>query len=76
MTLRVTYAPTMSDAIRDVSTWFKERGFDVAVTETDGVWSASLTRIENPNAVISRYGSGDSPEAAALRARERYEQEQ
>ena len=66
----------MSDALEEVSTWFKERGFDVTVAETNGVWSASLTRTENPNAVISRYGSGDSPQAAALRARERYEQEQ
>lgn len=66
----------MSDGVEEVSAWFKKRGFDVALSKSDGVWWAALTRIENPTQVIARYGSGDSPEAAALRARERYEQEQ
>ena len=66
----------MSDEIEGVSEWFKMRGFDLAVSESDGFWWATLMRIENPTAVIARYGRGDSPEAAAVRARERYEQEQ
>ena len=76
MTPAPTWNPSASDGMEEVSTWFKERGFDVAVTEADGVWWATLTSTNNPTAVIARYGRGDSPEAAAVRARERYEQEQ
>lgn len=65
-----------SDVIADVSAWFRHRGFDVALSSDDGVWWATLTPIGNPAQAVERYGQGDTPEAAALRARERYEQEQ
>jgi hypothetical protein len=64
------------DAITEVSTWFRFRGFELAVVEEDATWWASITPDGNPSSVVARYGSGNTPEAAALRARERYEQEQ
>jgi hypothetical protein len=39
-------------------------------------WWASLQRIGGSAPAVSGYGKGDSPEAAAIRARERYEEEQ
>jgi uncharacterized protein YuzE len=57
-----------------VSTWFAGRGLDLFVAKDDGVWWASLW--SGSESVVSRYARGDSPEMAALRARERYEQEQ
>ena len=62
--------------IEEVSTWFRERGFSIAVSEQGDDWWASLTPVDNPAAVVARYGRGDSAQSAALRARERYEQEQ
>lgn len=72
-----TYSPGVADeAIREVSTWFRSRGFELVVSEEGAEWWATLTPIMNPSAAIVHYGRGDAPEAAALRARERFEQEQ
>jgi hypothetical protein len=64
------------ETIEEVSAWFQQRGLDIALSLDSGVWWASLSPVENPATVISRFGQGESREAAALRARERYEQEQ
>lgn len=64
------------DVIGEVAAWFRGSGFELAVALDEGVWWASLTPVANPAAAMARYGRGDTPEAAALRARERYEQEQ
>jgi hypothetical protein len=52
------------------------RGFDLSVAADGEVWWAALTPIANPGTALARSGRGDTPEAAAQRARERYEQEQ
>jgi hypothetical protein len=70
-------------AIRDVTTldisvaaWFDARGFGLGLSQEGAVWWARLTPKANPESVIDRYGKGDTPVAAAQRARERYEHEQ
>jgi hypothetical protein len=71
-----TYRTSVADDVMsEVSTWFRSRGFELAVSDEGATWWASLTPIGNPASVV-RYGSGDTPETAALRARNRYEQEQ
>jgi len=64
------------EVISEVSAWFRSCGFELAVSEEGADWWASLTPIASPSAPIARYGRGNTPEAAAMRARERYEQEQ
>lgn len=64
------------DVIKDISNWFRDRGFHIALSQEEGVWWASLTPSSNPASALPRYGRGDSPEAAVLRAQERHEQEQ
>ena len=46
------------------------------LSQEGAVWWARLTPKANPGSVIDRYGKGDTPVAAAQRARERYEHEQ
>jgi hypothetical protein len=64
------------DVFAEISAWFRDRGFDLAVAVENGVWWAKLTPVGNPAGAMTRYGRGDTPEAAAQRARERYGQEQ
>jgi hypothetical protein len=64
------------EVISEVSSWFRSRGFELAVSKEGADWWASLTPMASPAAPIARYGRGDTPEAAVLRARERYDQEQ
>ena len=46
------------------------------LSQEGAVWWARLTPKANPESVINRYGKGDTPVAAAQRARERYEHKQ
>ena len=64
------------DSIDAVSEWFRSRGFGLEVAEADGIWWARLVPLRNPTSSVERYARGDTPENGALRARERYEQEQ
>jgi hypothetical protein len=64
------------DLLAEVSAWFRDRGFDLSVAAEDAVWWAKLTPVSNPAGAMTRYGRGNTPEAAAERAQERYEQEQ
>jgi hypothetical protein len=64
------------DEIEEVGAWFRDRGFDLSVGAADDAWWATLTPVGNPAAAVTCYGHGATPEAAAQRARERYEQEQ
>ena len=66
----------MSDDLTDAAGWFQDRGFDLSVTQDDETWWATLIPVGDPAAAVARYGRGDTPEAAAVRARKRYEQEQ
>jgi hypothetical protein len=66
----------MTDGVAEVAAWFEARGFDLSVTQDSETWWATLTPLGNPGAAMARYGRGDTSEAAAARARERYEQEQ
>jgi hypothetical protein len=59
-----------------VAAWFDARGFGLVLSQEGAVWWARLTPKANPESVIDRYGNGDTPVAAAKRARERYEHEQ
>jgi hypothetical protein len=63
-----------NEPISDIATWFQARGFELTVEHVAGEWWASVRRIDNPGSVIYRYERGDSAEATAVRARERYEQ--
>jgi hypothetical protein len=68
--------PVSDDSIEEVSAWFHSRGFGLEVAEADGIWWANLVPLGNPASPVQRYGRGDTPQNAALRARERYEHEQ
>jgi hypothetical protein len=59
-----------------VAAWFDARGFGLVLSQEGAVWWARLTPKATPESVIDRYGKGDTPVAAAQRARERYEHEQ
>jgi hypothetical protein len=62
--------------LADVDGWFSSRGFGILLThEGDEHW-ANLTSRGTAEVVVPKYGRGSSPEEAARRARERYEQEQ
>lgn len=63
------------NAITEASTWFRERGFELVVTQEGAEWWASLKPRRKSKSDFSHYGRGDTPESAALRARERAEQE-
>lgn len=63
-------------ALKDVDHWFRDRGFGIVVTEEDGEFWAHLFPLSSLQIGAPKYGSGDTPEAAALRARERYRIEQ
>ena len=65
----------MTDEAAKTAAWFRDRGFDLSVSREGGTWWAKLTPVGNPAAAVTRYGRGDTPEAAAARARDRYEQE-
>ena len=60
------------DPIRD---WFAERGFAVAISQSDGVFWADLLDADD-HMVAPRYGRGGQPAEAAERAKERYLDEQ
>jgi hypothetical protein len=62
--------------VEEVGSWFQTRGFALTINHADGVWWAKLISINNPDFVAERYGRGATAEAAALRARERWSQEQ
>jgi hypothetical protein len=64
-------------AIDGVAAWFAERGFGLRLERerADLVW-AHLTTPRTGAVFAPKYGRGDTPVAAALRARERYEDEQ
>ena len=70
-----------------VQAWFRERGLLMSLSGEGVDWWANLHRIDhsdwlanldriNDAPVIPRYAHGASPEEAAIRARERWEQEQ
>jgi hypothetical protein len=59
-----------------VDRWFRSRGFSITVRGDDGRYEADLTHVLTRKVVASRYGVGITREAAAERAKERYEQEQ
>ena len=75
---------TRSSPIRDNSSvevtpeeWFEELGYVVVHSvEGDGVHWVSLRSIANPDFTVARYGRGESREAAAERARQRWITEQ
>jgi len=69
-----------------VQAWFRERGLLMSLSGEGVDWWANLHRIDhstwlanldriNDAPVIPRYAHGSSPDEAAIRARERYEQE-
>jgi hypothetical protein len=62
-------------AIADVSAWFRERGWELILSQESGEWTASLKPPRRKKGDFSRFASGDTAEVAALRARERAEQE-
>lgn len=66
----------VGDDVAKVAEWFQDRGFDLSVAKDGETWWAALTPIGNPPEAVTRYGRGDTPDAATARARERYEQEQ
>jgi hypothetical protein len=68
--------PVSEDSIDGILEWFHTRGFELEVAEADGVWWAKLVPLGNPTSPVEHYGRGDTPQNAALRARERYEQEE
>lgn len=66
------------DAVSDVVSWFARRKLRLVVERDDlhGDWAARVTRPRDRRVLQTRYGSGPTAEAAALRAQKRYEQEQ
>jgi hypothetical protein len=59
-----------------IDNWFADRGFHILVAKEDDEWWVHLTSARTFEIFHPRYGCGKTPELAALRARERYEQEQ
>ncbi len=57
--------------------WFAKRGFGLRLTREDEdlVW-ADLTQQSTGDVVVPRFGRGETPLAAAERAKQRYEQEE
>lgn len=64
-------------AIDEVAAWFAQHGFGLRLERerADLVW-AHLTSPPTGAVFAPKYGRGETPVAAALRARERYEDEQ
>ncbi len=60
---------------RNLRPTFEERGLRYAPT-IDDPWWADLVRIGDPSFVVENYGSGRTPEAAIVRAKQRYGSEQ
>jgi hypothetical protein len=60
---------------RNLRTKFEEQGQRYAPT-IDDPWWADLVRIDNPSFVVENYGSGKTPAAAILRAKQQYGSEQ
>jgi hypothetical protein len=57
-----------------VSDWFRTRGFGLTLEPAeDGSYWASLTRLTDGQAVAPDYGSGSTPEEAAVSAKARFE---
>jgi len=65
-----------SREIDDVREYFASRGFGLAFVEDHGTVWCGLTRLSSGRLVAPKYGSGTSTVTAALRARERYVQEE
>jgi len=79
VSLVVAGRTAISDSRRNdisVAAWFDARGFGLVLSQEGAVWWARLTPNANTESVIDRYGKGDTPVAAAQRAREQYEHEQ
>ena len=55
--------------------WFGDLGYEVLVSEEDGVYWAALKSIAS-GVMVPRYGRGATPADAADRARQRYLEEQ
>ena len=62
--------------LRDVDAWFAERGFGLILTQEGETYWAHLFPKESLIVSVPKYGRGESPEGAALRARDRYAVEQ
>jgi hypothetical protein len=73
---RILETPVSCPLPISVAAWFDARGFGLVLSQEGAVWWARLTPKANPESVIDRYGKGDTPVAAAQRAREQYEHEQ
>jgi hypothetical protein len=70
-----------TDPVTEVSVWFARRKFVLTVErdERHDDWSAALSsrrRLGRGRVLQARYGTGATAAEAALRARERYQQEQ
>ena len=59
-----------------VKRWFADLGYGLVVKPDDGAFWADLSRIQSAAVVAPQYGRGESPLAAALRAKQRYQQEE
>jgi hypothetical protein len=53
--------------------FFEERGYEIEFAASDGTWWATLRK---GSFVVERYGRGETKEAAARRAAERWRTEQ
>ena len=62
--------------LREVDSWFAERGFGILITQEDGEYWAHLFPKNSLMIAAPKYGRGTTPELAAERARQRYEVEQ
>jgi hypothetical protein len=63
--------------VAEVEDWFRDQGFGIVVRQNDDAdWWADLTRLPSGETVAPLYGRGDSADAAASSARQRYETEQ
>ena len=56
--------------------YFAQRGFRIVFTQADGYTWATLIRLDDPSAVLGRYGRGADEPSAASRAMQRWTVEQ
>jgi hypothetical protein len=68
----------LDDPVSEIVSWFAQRKLGLVVERDDlhGDWMARLTRKRDGRVLQPIYGSGPTPADAALRAQERYKQEQ
>jgi hypothetical protein len=68
----------VDDPVSTVVAWFRARklGLVVERDEAHGDWVARVTQLRGGRVLQARYGSGPTAAEAALRAQERYGQEQ